>query len=208
MFYQESLDPALRLGDVLRGFVITTPSISDPTELKIYNVEINHPEYCVILSPCCSIGDKVIVLSPLIPIRNTFLSNPFFEEDMTRINREMQAQEAVAPIVWERIGEDEKQKRIREGKQYAFSELFIFDQNPLFKKYELNVKGRGKMETGYYRIDFRNIHKVNCDRIVTNSESPLELKCFQLSKDTRSELREKLAYYFARVPEEDKIQED
>lgn len=208
MFYQESLDPALRFGDVLKGFVITTPSISDPVELKQYFVEINHPNYCVILSPCCSIGDKVISLSPLIQIRNSFLTNPFFEEDLTRINRKMEAQDAVSPAVWKSFTEEEKQKRLNEGKAYASSELFIYEQNLLYNKYELNLKGKGKIGTGYYMIDFRNTHKVNCEKIITNSKSPLELKCLQLSIEARNELRDKLTHYYGRVPEEDKLQED
>lgn len=209
MFYQESTYQAFRFGDVLKGFVIATPSISDPSQIKQYNIEVNHPEYCVILSPCCSIGKRIITLSPLIQLQRSFFNNKYFEEDLTRINREMEAWEAVPSLIWkEKFTEEERQKKLREGKAYAFNEIFIYEQNVLFTNYELDVKGRGKIVTNYYMIDFRNTFKVYCDKIISNENSPIELKCLQLSIDTRKELREKLASYYSRIPEEDKILED
>ena len=206
MFYQENLDLALRFGDVLKGFVIATPSISDPLKSKEYNLEINHPDYCVIISPCCSIRQKVITLSPLIPILGNFFSNPFFEQDLTRINRKMEPKETVEPSIWEnRFSEEERMKRLKEGKTYALYDLFIYEQHSLFSKYKLNVKGKGEVVTNYYMIDFSHTHKIHCDKIISNIQSPLEFKCLQLSIEARSELRDKLTNYYGRIPEEDKI---
>jgi hypothetical protein len=54
-------------------------------------------------------------------------------------------------------------------------------------------------------IDFRRMHKVECDRIANAKQAPLDTKILQLSVDTRAELREKLAAYFWRVPAEDVV---
>jgi hypothetical protein len=64
------------------------------------------------------------------------------------------------------------------------------------------------IETNYYMIDFRNTSKLNCERIINPKDAPLESKCLQLSIQARSELRDKIAYYYARIPKEDKIFQD
>ena len=46
------------------------------------------------------------------------------------------------------------------------------------------------------------------DKIISEENSPLDSKCLQLSIQTRSELRDKIAYYYARIPREDRIAED
>ena len=57
-------------------------------------------------------------------------------------------------------------------------------------------------------IDFRNIYKLSCEKIITPKDAPLESKCLQLSIQARSDLRTKIADYYARVPKEDEILED
>ncbi|NQE06295.1 hypothetical protein C5S32_10545 [ANME-1 cluster archaeon GoMg1] len=70
-------------------------------------------------------------------------------------------------------------------------------------------KKQGKnIETNYYILDFRNTYKLNCEKIKTLEDAPLESKCLQLPIQARSELRDKIAYYYARIPKEDKILED
>ena len=68
----------------------------------------------------------------------------------------------------------------------------------------LDRKG-DNIETKYYMIDFKNIHKLNCDKINSPEDAPLQSKCLQLSVQTRSELREKISNYYARIPKEDLI---
>jgi hypothetical protein len=57
-------------------------------------------------------------------------------------------------------------------------------------------------------IDFANIQKVNCNKIITPENAPLDTKCLQLSIQSRSELRNKISNYYSRKPIEDKILED
>lgn len=210
MFYERKVDQALRFGDVLRGYPSATPTIQEPLLSPTghaYNIDVDLPSFSVVLSPCCSIGDKTISLAPLTGLRGTFFNNPYFVEDLTRINREMEPQQAVPPDVWDRFGMEERQRRLGEGKGYAFIELFVYAENEMLPRYTVHRK-QGNIETGYYMIDFRSVYRLNCDSIVTPENSPLKSKCLQLSLQARSELRDKIASYFSRVPLEDSILED
>ena len=210
MFYSAQMDNALRFGDVLKGYIIANSNIKEPAltaSTKDYHIDVRVPLFCVALSPCCSIGYKTIALSPLLEVRNTLFKNPYFVDDLRRINREMEPEQAVPPQVWERLDSQEKQRRLEEGYGYAFLELFIFEPNELFPKYTVHLK-EGNVETNFYMIDFRNIYKVDCEKIISAKDAPIASKCLQLTIDGRSELRDKISYYYARVPEEDKIQED
>lgn len=208
MFYQEEIGPALRFGDVLKGFILATPTVDEPTLPQLtqkYTVDINFPNFFVVVSPCCSITDNVIALTPLIKLRNTFWDNSYFTEDFTRINRKMEPQQAVPPELWQSFKPEEKSRRLGAGFSYSFLELFIYEKNPIFPNYSINRRRGGEtVETNYYMIDFRNTFKVNCKKVVTAENSPLETKCLQLSVQTRAELRDKIINYYGRVPEEEK----
>jgi hypothetical protein len=54
-------------------------------------------------------------------------------------------------------------------------------------------------------IDFRRICRIECNEIVTPEQAPLKTKVLQISIETRRELRDKLTWYFGRVPEEDMV---
>ena len=136
-----------------------------------------------------------------------FFNNPYFAEDLTRMNREMEPQETVAPKVWENFPEQEQEKRLKEGYAYAFLEFFVYGKNELFPNYTVHRKEEN-IETNYYMIDFRNTFKVSCEKIITPKNAPLESKLLQLSIQSRSELRAKLANYYGKVPEEDMLLED
>lgn len=207
MFYETDIDNALRFGDVLKGIMLTTPEINNPDSTKPdkkYSINIDLPVFSVILSPCCSISDKIISLTPLVELRKSFFNNSFFIEDLTRINREMKPEQSVPPNVWAGLSAGERQKRLEKGDGYAFIECFIYEKNDLFPKYTLNRKD-GNVETEYYMIDFRNTYRLNCEKIISPKNCPLELKRLQLSVKTRSELREKISKYFSRPPDEDLI---
>lgn len=210
MFYQKQIGSAFRFGDVVRGYIATTPGLKQPilsTTDDRYNIDIYLPTYNVIITPCCSIGEKMISLTPLIGVRNSFFTNPYFKEGLTRINRKMEPQQAIPPDAWQKLSYEEKQRRLQEGHSYAFLEFFIYEGDELFPKYIVNRK-EGDIETNYYMIDFRNTYKLNCEAIITPKNVPIMSKCLQLSLRTRSELRDKLAYYYGRTPKEDEILED
>ena len=212
MFYEQKCDNALRFGDVIRGYVNINTTIKGPIlDYKClnesYTLDIGLPQFCVVLSPCCSIGENIISLTPLIKVHKAFFYNPHFAEDLTIINRKMNPEQTLPPKAWETLLTEEKEKRLKEGFTYASVALFIYEKNDLFEPYLFNIEGE-EIETKYYMIDFRNIYKINCNKIISPKKSPLESKCLQLSIQARSELRDKIAYYFARVPEEDQIFEE
>jgi len=217
MFYEKDIDNALRFGDVLKGYIAITPNIKSPILIQSdlnegYNINVNLPVFSVIISPCCSIGDDIISLTPLIEVRNTFFNNPYFKEDLTRINRKMEPQLAVPPYIWKSLPQEEKQRRVqeagKEGRAYAFLNIFIYEGCGLFPEYTVNIKQGGNIQTNYYMIDFRNTYKLYCDKIKSPEKAPLESKCLQLSLQARDELRNKISYYYARVPKEDSVLED
>lgn len=207
-FYSDSLDRRFRFGDIIKGFAAATPVINNPPlapENINFQIEIVRSGFYSILSPCCSINDKVVVLCPLIQLRSAFLTNPYLVEDFTRINRPMTPEQAVPPSQWERLPPPEKEKRKDVGFRFAFVEQFVFDEHPFFPQYFLSARLGEKMEIRMHMVDFRHSFSVRCDKI-TNNSSPFEnIKLLQLSIEARAELRNKMASFYSRVPEEDSV---
>lgn len=178
MFYEvDRVEPVLRFGDILEGFILTTPNlVKDPTESNCCTIDIDVPRLCVLLTPCCSVRDKIISISPLIELNPSFFLNPYFTEDLTRINREVEARYTLPPERWEKLPEQEKIRRQNVGSGYVFLDQFIYEKNEHLTSYFLNNKKLGKFETNYYMIDYRNIYKINCEKIKSMEESLLRLK--------------------------------
>ncbi|KKN58641.1 hypothetical protein LCGC14_0550080 [marine sediment metagenome] len=176
-----------------------------------YKIEVSLPNFSVIISPCCSIGPKLISLTPLIEIRSSFFYNPYFAKDFTRINRKMKPEFAVPPKIWESLPVDEKTKRDAVGLDYALLDLFIYEKNDYCPPYEIHRREENK-KTTYYMIDFRNIYCINCDKIGNPGEeienNLLNSKILQLTIETRKDLRDKLSNYYGRTPKEDEIEMD
>lgn len=202
MFYKEKRDNALRFGDVLVKYILASSNIKEPV-YNDFNINIEFPAFCVVLSPCCSIGEKIISLSPLVKIRKDFFKNPYFRADMTRINSKMLPEESLSTEKWDKLPEAEKQRRKAIGLEYALLEFFIYEQNTSFTPYTETIRGE-EITTSYYMIDFRKIYRVNCDKIMSATDAPIETKILQLDEFSRKDLREKLANYFFRTAEEDK----
>jgi hypothetical protein len=209
-FYEDTNEYSFRFGDVLKGFVSSTPNLDNPpmtSENMDYTISIAMPKYCAIISPCCSIADQVISLSPLVYVRPSFFNNPYFAEDLTRINRPMPAEKSLPPIAWEKMDETEKQDRLSKGLEYTLLDLFIYKEHEIFPVHEVHRKNADNIFTRYYMIDFRNTFKVVCSKIKKPNVVPLEAKCLQLTIGARKDLRDKIAYYYGRVPEEDALDE-
>lgn len=210
MFYAKEMSEALRFGDVLRGYFSTTPVIKEPAlkePIKRYNIDVNTPIFSVVMDPCCQIGNKVISLNPLIPIRSSFFDNPYLAEDLTRMNRKMEPKQAIPPHAWEQLTLEQKQERLAVGLEYAFVSLFVYEKHDLLPKYPVHRREKD-IETNFYMINFRDTHKLCCDKIITPTDAPLESKVLELSIETRSQLRDKVASYYARAPPEDILLED
>jgi len=209
MFYQDDLDQALRFGDIVKGYILTNAILATPiwdTEGCNYAVNVSLPQFSVVMTPCCSIEDKTIILTPLIQVYPTFFDNPYLAEDLTRVNRIMSPQQAVPPYVWDhQLGDEERQRRLAEGNTYAFPDLFVYEKHESFPEYVLHRKRGNDIVVNYYMINFKHLYKVHCNEIVSPTNSPLESKHLQLSIEVREELRVKLARYYSRVPQEDQL---
>jgi hypothetical protein len=208
MFYEniDKYDQALRFGDVIQGFTECTPIINNPHLQKSidYQIEITNKNFYSILSPCCSISDKIISLAPLMVLRNSFFNNEYLVEDLTRINKKIPAKFSLPNDAWQKMCPEEKQERLSKEDGFVFNEIFVYQKSDLYKEYIIHKKN-GNIVCNHLMIDFRNIFKVKCEKIINPNESPLECKVLQLSKETRALLREKIIFYYSRVPKEDII---
>jgi hypothetical protein len=207
MFYESEPQAVLRFGDVVRGYVLSAPQIDSPnTSPPVrYRVEVHNPKFAVIMSPCCSIGDHTLAISPLIEVLPLFFRNPYFANDLTNINRHMSRENAVSPGKWAKLSMEEKQQRMAAGDAYALLDYFIYAPHGFLPTYTVKDKDEEGREVGHYMIDFRRICRIECNKIEKSEQAPLGTKVLQISIETRGELRDKLAYYFGRTPEEDKL---
>ena len=207
VFYEDSPSQALRFGDVIQGFVTTSARVDSPSPTirpEEYSIEVKAPEYAVILTPCCSIGRGCLCLAPLQQILPGFLDNPFLEADLTRVNRPMRPEQSVPPDRWASMGQEEKDRRFDANRPlaFAFNSFFIYAPHDLLPSYSLNRRG-GPVETAHYLIDFSAGCRIECKEIHNAQQAPLQTKLLELTVQARSDLREKMADYFGRVPAED-----
>lgn len=210
MFYTDKMDKNLRFGDIVRGFISIIPKVNNfiyENDKIEFNIDVNCPKFFSVMTPCCSIEDKTILLTPLQEIqKQSFFDNPYFKEDLTRINRPATAEQTMHPMHWAKLTESEKIERQQQPLQYGLKDVFIYEGRDKLPHYRVNLKGSDNMQINYYMISFKNIYKVNCDKIDRNKEVPQFVKYAQLSALARKDLREKVADYFHRIPDEDKLE--
>ncbi|MDD4980790.1 MAG: hypothetical protein PHC54_05965 [Candidatus Omnitrophica bacterium] len=214
MFYAETPDNSqLRFGDVVKGFILAASAIEKPMvmdEEHNYKVDINFPNLCVVLSPCCTISQKtkndgIIAISPLKPIRVDFFDNPYFKEDLMRINKMMEPEQSLAPDIWTKLPPEEQEKRKAIGISYALLELFVYQEHEYFPEYIITNAKRENSKTRFFMIDFRDNFKVNCEALKGDKGTLSDIKLLQLSANARKELRDKIADFYGRTPNEDKV---
>jgi len=98
--------------------------------------------------------------------------------------------------------EVEREKRLAKGMAYTFLEVFIFEGHDLLPEYELH-RPEGAILCSHYLVDFHDSILVSCKDIVRGVAPAPGVKKLQLSSGSRGELREKMAHYYARIPDED-----
>ena len=207
MFYVTEPSKSLRMGDVVQGFVIAFPKVDTPDNqlIETYSVTLNHPKYAAILTPCCSIENKEVLLAPLKKLKRSFYDNEYFYEDMTRINKMMSPKESMSATKWSSLGDDELRRRFNgdlTSLTYAFKEIFIYDHHGLLEQYDLK-HGNNCISCGFYMISFRDITRIECSAITRNIENCPGFKLLEIAATARRDLREKMADYFGRPANED-----
>ncbi len=204
MFYIDTIkaDPTLRFGDVIKDFPVCFPVISNPSLSEPYHIKVNSPTYSVVLSPCCSISDKILSIAPLQPLPSSLFTNPFLAEDPKRINSKIPADKSLPPQAWEKMEDSEKIERLSKKEGFVFVDHFVYDEHLLFPEYVINRKS-GNITSKMYVIDFRTSVRIQCDKISNPTYLPGNSKVLQLSIETRDQLRKKIGSYYQRIPNED-----
>jgi len=198
-------DKAYRLGDIVEGFVLGAADLDSPSIAPMdYQIRITLPRFAAVLTPCCSVGQKTLSLAPLVKVNPRFFENGYFAADLARINRPMWPKETVSEALWNRLPEDERQRRLGASLDFAVVEIYIYEPNDFLPAYAVTHHG-SSISVQHYMIDFRSAHRVDCKQVVKPNQVPLGAKLLQLSRDSRGELREKLGNYFARIPKEDEV---
>jgi len=207
----------LRLGDVVKGYVpavskMTAPLIDNFVDSKV-DVQLQIPKLLVVLTPCCSIKEKRISLTPITQARKSLYENPHFRYDLTVINRKMEPEKTLSPEKWGELSIEKQTEKREKGMVYTLEHLFVYEKYPpQLPEYQVRLNGGEKIDGNYYEFDFRNATKVECEFIIHPDEKnftedsrqkALCSKVLELSKENRKDLRDKLADYYGRPPKED-----
>jgi len=204
MFYLDSsqMEKTLRFGDVIQGFPVCFTVIDTPSSQSAFNITVSAPTYAVVLSPCCSIADKVLAIAPLQQLENKIFANPYLAENPTRINIKIPAEKSVPPVAWGTMTPEKKANIMAKGNAYVFVDKFVYLSSDLFAEYTIHRKD-GNIKTRYYVVDFRASNKISCDRILSPKYSPGACKVLQLSVEIRELMRKKISSFYQRMPDED-----
>jgi len=201
-FYVEGLGPHLRRGDVVVGFPVSTPSLESEDAVgraADWKIIAQQPKHLVVLTPCCSIEDKSILLAPLTKINEPkLLSVPWLVEDFTRINQMLPLHQALAPDHYARLPMAERAAREAKGPAYPFTQLFCYAPHPLLAPYQ----SRG-LNISHWQVNFTDMFKLQWKHINRNAAVPPGTKVLELTIEARDNLRMKLAYFFNRRADED-----
>ena len=236
MFYESLTENNLRFGDVVKGFVSLIPKLNKP--FGNMSIEIQNPQFSVVLDPCCEIGKGTILLSPLEEISPQLLDIPILSADLTGkdlilLNKEQQSKDYFYPTEWNALSEESKKDLLGDKPEFVWKTFFVYEGNQYFPPYTIKRKkkyqkvidsatGLPKYEEtselaafsfSHRMINFKAIYRVNCEDI-TSSQKPgkpasddvLNSIVLRLSIETRNLLRQKMAYYFGKVPKEDEAE--
>ena len=145
------------------------------------------------------------MLAPLGPIRIAFYKNPHLVEDLTRINQQVPAEHTLPPTAWEKMPPEEAATRLAEGRGWIFNECFVYAPHDLLGDYPLSTRD-GPRRIGHYLVDFATTFRAECQAVERGRPAPTGSKILELTIATRKQLREKLATYYSRVPDEDMVE--
>jgi uncharacterized Zn-finger protein len=128
MFYHGSIDNKLRFGDVVKGYLSAIPNLSKP--FGHASIEIQIPQFSVVLDPCCEIGSGMISLSPLEEVSPQFLDIAYLAKDMTLLNCKGMAKDFFHPSVWNKLSDKKKTDALVAAPDYGHKSFFIYEGTP------------------------------------------------------------------------------
>ena len=207
MFYSDSFSEAYRMGDIVSGYTEIIPVYSKNKENNKLNLSISivSSDFFVILTPCCSIENEIVNIVPLRKLDSKFLSSSQLIADFLLINQPIPKRSAIGDLAFSRLTPHEQLEVENALPEYAYIDKFIYDNTPYMIEYELTKK-RGKNDevtvtTGKYMISFKDAVKIQSS--LFERSRGVYAKVAELTPHSRQELRDKLSYYYSRVPEED-----
>lgn len=206
MFYEKSLEDDLRFGDIIKDVFTVDFDCSLKNRHNKLDISIKKESYCVVLTPCCSISKVGLIITPVIDIDPIIIRSDYCRKDLTNANRRMWPKQAVSKIAWdtmEKSNPREIERREQEGFQFAFLHNFIYEGVEDFSEKIFQSKYHDDFQTNYKMIDFSLSKKVFPE--VRMDNYPKEIKCYQLSVQTRKELRDKLKNFYGRATKEDDL---
>ncbi len=223
-FYRETADYRLRFGDVLSGYVLGSLRQKDTVAHSVeapgcplakppplFAVDLILPAFCVLLTPCCSIGKgtTALVVSPLRPVEKYWLETPYLADDLTRVNQKAMANVLTHPARWAKMTDAEQSREMEKGLGYGYAKNFAYAGNKHFSPYVVKLP-TGDVTTNWYMLDFLDVYMLNCESIRKDRGEflyPPDSKLLQLSARVRTELKLKMATFFL-GPMDDDIAED
>jgi hypothetical protein len=179
-------------------------------------VTVELPEFLVVITPCCSIGDEKISVAPFekVGLRKELFEVLYLKDDMTKINRIMEPQKAIRPQRWATYKQEEQLEILNQPADYQYNELFIYAEHDSLPSYQVKI-GQVLLNSRYYMIDFRKATRVTCKSIISPNtkaftdeikQKALDSKILELHSNIRQELRNKISNYYSRIPDEDQCQ--
>ena len=208
MFYSGSFSEFYRLGDIVSGYTEIIPKYSSNKSNSglSLSISIAPNDLFIILTPCCSIEKRVVNIAPLKCLDSNFLSSDRLIEDFLLINQPISKRVALGELIFSKLSDEDKLAYENAPITYEYIDKFIYDDHFLLKKYELTKK-RGKDDTitthtGKYMVSFKDTMKIESelfDRDKCNC-----VKVAELAAISRDRLREKISFFYSRIPEEDR----
>ena len=138
MFYADNPSPEILQGDVFAGLVNTgiipsnflTASTLRKEHSPCFSVDLGFG-YSTIVTPSCEIPKperEYLAFCPLLPIHKRITQIEFFQQDPTRFNNPVDAEDSMPKPKWESKSEDEKDALRQKPKTYAIFNYFVFEK--------------------------------------------------------------------------------
>jgi hypothetical protein len=206
-WFYEPDSGTLRLGDIVTGYTSVLACLgadSGPADVhvgELSSIRVVKESLAVVLTPCCSIEGKTLVIGSLEHVRPVWFGNPYLSADFVRIDRKMYSSDAIPPEEWTSMSASERADKMALGPLWSYLEYFAFPSGSILPPYSTTFKSQ-QYTTDFYVVDFRHPMLVRHEFPQTAGHACGE-KVLQLSSQARELLRRKIAYYYFRRPTED-----
>jgi hypothetical protein len=184
------------------GFQYPTVRIDTLDSVFDLRISVTRPQYFAVMTPCCNIELKSVSLAPLEEVRESILKHPRLLQNLAVINSQYLPKDAFTPEEIDKMDADKQAELATLPVVYSYLECFVYEPNGLFPLYEVKRKKQTWSNLQHRMVDFKSIFRVECSLIEREQDAPAGVKVSELTVETRSQLRDKLTYYFGRNADE------